>query len=314
MNIIQLLMKDGRYGVDEKKRLCYYESPTDLAIDKLCPLDLPIMRLWWSRDVEDDQRLRKPVIKYFSDEVNREAVNKRVYNVSKTGITSRILSHWSDKDILPESGTPDTAKWKQFSLIETVWLRAVDKMRKYGLSLEKIAHVRTWVLQYDPKTQTYPWFEYYSTLPLRTGKDPYIIVLHNGTSELATSEEIEALKLDWSVVSGIDTRDKHLLLISFRSILTELGFRLTKIEPLKLLSPAERIARRGTQRGEKNPRMVTKHGKEVAVETTETIAHVNNLQQIGKELQEEGIFGELNVKFENGVPQSAQVVRKRRIK
>ena len=56
---------------------------------------------------------------------------------------SRWIKHWSKMGLLFENNdTDDPNKWSKFSFIELIWLKAILKMRQFGLPLEHIEEIK----------------------------------------------------------------------------------------------------------------------------------------------------------------------------
>jgi hypothetical protein len=278
-------------------------------IDKKCPFGLFIPRL------KDEFYLLFQ--SYFAKEgfnafraIGKE-INYDSYSTSKIGVTSRVLNHWLVKNVSPVRISVNNGEWKSFSLVEAVWLRSVIKMREFGLSLEKIAKVRSWVLQWDNNNKRYPWFEFYVFLAWCTPQDPYIAILPDGTAELATSLDLERVKQGNKGVS------EHLLLISLKAVLAETGFvgDVKKLEPLKLLDEDEKELLSSIRESDvKEVRAHVRRGWIKEIETTQVYPRDINITEINKEIENSKEYAEVLTRHSKGTKQSIEVVKKRRIK
>lgn len=250
---------------------------------------------------------------YFSNEVEafiqiRKILNDRNSPIGKTGISSRIINHWYTKNILPQGISSSVGNWKKFNFVELAWMRAVDYMREYGMSLEKIAKVRYWILQWDKKADQYPWFEFYLALARVSDLDPYIIILPDGTAELITSVDLEIYKTDHPDFKA------HVLLISLKSLLRELGFDVRAIQKLEVLAEEERSIRNAILKGSKSIKLKVSNRKISEIKTEKVISENPKISEIGKEIEELGLFGDVTLSYSGGKLQSAQINEKKRIK
>jgi len=68
-------------------------------------------------------------------------LNEPILYLKDTGIASRVLSHWKNNDLL--SGNRESDKgWSRFNFIDYIWLKSIQEMRNFGLSLETIKKVK----------------------------------------------------------------------------------------------------------------------------------------------------------------------------
>ena len=285
----------------------FYTSPISGMIDKKCPKALPVIRLkddfdavfsWYYESTDKDV------------EVFRNAYGNRNRPVSDTGVSSRVLSHWADEKIIPE-GLAENNKWKTFTLTEIVWLRAVTKMRAFGLSLRKIQHVRNWTMQWDEKHQNYPWFEFYVFWAQVSNEDPYIVILHDGTAELATSSDIERIK---SINENIS---KHILLISLKAILTELKLAVKEIDILSRTSLHDEefdLIEEIRSKASGEIGIHVRNGNINEMTTSKVYPSQVNIGDIKKEIKETDAFSEITTRYVRGVQQTTEVKIRKRFK
>ncbi|MDB5194646.1 MAG: DNA-directed polymerase subunit beta [Parcubacteria group bacterium] len=283
----------------------YYTSPVESVPPKRSPIKFQLARL------EMDSDFFK---KYFSPEHEgfksmRLLLNRREYTAGETGISSRILSHWADKRILPEGSmfSGDKVDWKKFSTIEMVWLRAVEKMREFGLSLEKIAKVRTWVMQWHKESESYPWFEYFVIKSQYTAEDFSIVILADGTAEVASSYDLEVDKF-------MEEMSRHVLLISLKSIMKEIRFG-SSVPPqaLRSLSQGEiNLVKEARTRVNKEVKATVRDGEIREIETVQNYPESPDVSEITKELQESGAYAEVIQYLGDGGVRGARVRQRRR--
>lgn len=61
------------------------------------------------------------------------------------GITARVLAHWKENGLLSPSKSEDLS-WNRFDFAEYIWIRIIQDLRKFGMSLPKIKNVKDYLL------------------------------------------------------------------------------------------------------------------------------------------------------------------------
>ncbi len=69
-----------------------------------------------------------------------EKIKERVFTIKDLGVNYRWLDHWNSKGLLLSNY--DTHKWKKFDLIEYVWIKIIQKIREFNMSLKVVADVK----------------------------------------------------------------------------------------------------------------------------------------------------------------------------
>ncbi len=233
----------------------------------------------------------------------RSLLRLKKYTVSDSKMTSRVLSHWDDLKLLPQGINKDG--WKKFTLVELVWMEALQRMRDFGLSLEKIREVKDDVLDWDESEKRYPVFEFYIANAWILEDDPYIVITQNG-SDIGSSAEIENSKLMNDSI--------HMFLISLKSILRSLGMTIEKPMKLYSLSDAEVetlfLIRSGDVEG---LNMRIKDQKITEIEFSEMIQGDESRSRDSlKNLVEDGAYGTVTEQYVKGVPSSIEIKRKKK--
>ena len=237
----------------------------------------------------------------------KEFINKRQYTVGTTKLSYRNINHWGSSGLLPEGVKDDGTGWRKFTFIEVVWLKILERVREFGLSIEKIAKARDTAMEWDPNTDTYPIFEYYVIKAWASKADPYVVFLIDGTAEVLTSVEIEKHKL----LSG----SNDLLAISLKSVLKEMGRNPIKPHMLFELSSKEvDLLEEIRLKGNKEVKVKVKNGQLDEIEMTRMYPEAPPLEDINRDLKQEGAFAEVVTKYESGKKQSAEVKTKKRWK
>ena len=233
----------------------------------------------------------------------RNILNMRIYTAGESKITYRVISHWDKVGLLPH-GLKDNDGWRKFTLVEMVWLKAIQRFREYGFSLDKIARVKKSVFDWNKKLNSYATFEYYVSRAWMTQDDPYIVALANGVAGIASSEEIEQARI-------LHRKNNDMLMISIKSILNELGNEVVPQKPLEWLTHSEsqavKIIREG---GDVN--IKAKGSKIAEIESSKIHSEHPSVRHIDKLARKEGLFGDVSIRYEKGVKQSAKVTKRTR--
>ena len=70
------------------------------------------------------------------------------FRAGQTGVSRRDLNVWRKEDLLPYLNYEK--KWNRFSIIECVWLRLVDLLKKFGTDNDKIRCIKNDLFSQDP--------------------------------------------------------------------------------------------------------------------------------------------------------------------
>lgn len=78
------------------------------------------------------------------DNLYAEIIKPNFY-LKDIGITARVLAHWKENGLLPPSKSEDLS-WNRFDFAEYIWIRIIQDLRKFGMSLPKIKNVKDYLL------------------------------------------------------------------------------------------------------------------------------------------------------------------------
>ncbi len=227
--------------------------------------------------------------------------NKK-YTTSSTDISYRMINHWQESGLLPDG--VDSEGWSKFTLVELVWMKAILKLRSFGLSLDKIRLAKGGLMEFDKKKKSYFLFEYYIARALLSSDDPYILVFADGDSAVATSSQIE--------LSKVFMGQFDVLLISLKSIIENLGFDIMEAKLLHSLDGEEDEIFNELKSGNKKVSVRMNNGKISELETTKVYSDPELIKKINKEIQENDSFAEVITRYSKGKRQSAEVKVKKR--
>ncbi|MSR78668.1 MAG: MerR family transcriptional regulator [Candidatus Taylorbacteria bacterium] len=233
-------------------------------------------------------------------------VRGRIHTVGDTDIAYRVINHWAQKNLLPEGCRSQNGTWRKFTTIELVWLNVIVRLRDLGLSLEKIASITKQIMKWEAESQSYPIFEYCFALALASNSDPYVIYLFDGKADIATSREIESAK------TIIGSRD--MLLISIKSILSQMGYSPLAPSPLLSLNRNEKKLLNEI-RSDANTEVTARVKSGVISDINRTVSQVENPKfvELRNSFKQSNGFGEILLKFSEGVIQTAIVKHNERL-
>jgi len=237
----------------------------------------------------------------------RDQTGKRIFTAGDTGLSSRVISHWDRNKILPD-GAKGKKGWRRFSFSEIVWLKVAVRLRNFGFSLDKIADIKRQIMACNHKYGTYPLFDFFIEQAWRYDwVDPYIIVLADGTADIATPLEIEHAK------KTLPPSKRDMLLISIKFILEGLGINAPKAEMLMPLTPQEVILLGSLSKESKEIKVTMSKGKIKEIEHTVIVPDHPDIQKIARGIEQGGEYAEVTTKYQKGVKQSAEIKKKMRL-
>jgi DNA-binding transcriptional MerR regulator len=74
-----------------------------------------------------------------------EAISKKQFLVGDLGITYRWLTHWDQKDLLITK--EETSKWRRYDFVDFVWIKMIQKMRGFNVSLAQVKIIKDQLIQ-----------------------------------------------------------------------------------------------------------------------------------------------------------------------
>ena len=148
----------------------------------------------------------------------KEFLNQPKYTIGDETISSRVLKHWHDTEIL-EDNRPKGKGWRKFSFSEVVWISIAIKLRKFGVDLKKIKKVKQYLDTFNSteNQSKCPLLDFYiahcmtSTMPIK------LLVFDTGEALIGrqvainTSIQYQFLKDDYisiDIAKLINTRFK----------------------------------------------------------------------------------------------------------
>jgi DNA-binding transcriptional MerR regulator len=111
-------------------------------------------------------------------------------HVMRDEVSCRVVNHWESKGLI-ECERNNESGWRRFNLIESVWLRIVQRLREIGLPLTKIGKIKPFY--FEDNEQSISMADFYITLA-RLVKQPvfFVVLLNDEQAELLDFRELHA--------------------------------------------------------------------------------------------------------------------------
>ena len=236
----------------------------------------------------------------------RFVLNDRIYSVGETDVAYRVVNHWDQSDLMPDGVV--AGGWRKFNYVEMTWLRIVQHLRDFGMPLKLILKAKQGVIEWHKDTDSYPYFEYYVAAGLISDLDTYVVIAKDGRAGLASADEIPLLKY---------TKDAplDLVLISLKGIIRAFGKKNIPDPEFRLSIGKKESEIFMALAGENKEVKVGMKNRTINdVETVQVLGIKDSFNQIDKKFKQGKLFGEVTIKYENGVQQSREVRARRRFK
>ena len=154
---------------------------------------------------------------------SKKILNAKRYTISNDIVSARTLSHWQQIELISDE-RPDGRGWRRFSLTEVIWLQIINKLRKFGMQLDLIKRVKSYLELYssDEGLSKFPELDFYVLFCLNFRKPVKLLVFDNGEALLGSQVDIDLAKSCGSIVDDYISIDINLLL---KSILKKVDFQ-----------------------------------------------------------------------------------------
>lgn len=67
-------------------------------------------------------------------------INEPIFRAADIPLTSRIINHWHEKGLFPYQ--KEAGKWREFSLVDYMWVLFVNRLRMLNVGLESVAKIK----------------------------------------------------------------------------------------------------------------------------------------------------------------------------
>ena len=75
-------------------------------------------------------------------------INKPNFHIKQVGIGSKLINDWTKAGLLNEA--IDKEKWREFSLVEAIWIKFIIELRLFGVAISKIKEITDALFTIDP--------------------------------------------------------------------------------------------------------------------------------------------------------------------
>ena len=139
-----------------------------------------------------------------------ELLNDRIYSISYTNQTYRIINHWESKGLIPKVRQNEKG-WRKFSLVDLVWLGTIRALRQCGYPIKKIKNGYDQMMEWHSNlsdSSDMPIIEHYIMGFIGYGLGFYCIAFKDGDIDFVDDEEYHvnewiASKVDHIKISGV---------------------------------------------------------------------------------------------------------------
>jgi hypothetical protein len=124
------------------------------------------------------------------------ALNVKDNHIKDLPMSYRTINHWESEGLI-DCDRKKGAAWRQFSIMDQLWLYTIQALREFGLSLDRVKNAKD--IFFIP-IDNYPFslMEYYTSCAYILLEDVFLIVFSDGFAiPLTYSEYQHALKSNW---------------------------------------------------------------------------------------------------------------------
>lgn len=228
-------------------------------------------------------------------------LNEKKYTVKDSDVSYRSINHWSSKNIIQEDR--EKAGWRKFSLLDLIWLKALQKLRDFGFSIEQLKNLSDNVYKIGDKNHDHR-FETAISLSFRTSPvATYLMVYSTGMGQLATSETLP-------LIEGVVGKNFPYIKIDLNSVYVELSGKEKFSATSDILSGLENleISLQGHIKSEDYHEVVLKL-ENMKIKEFDVKKKIHAASKITEELHNLG-YGKITTILENGHFQYAEITKK----
>jgi DNA-binding transcriptional MerR regulator len=111
------------------------------------------------------------------------------YRVSDTNETYRSINYWDERGLFLSKREINDS-WRQFSIVDVVWMRILQSLKSVGMQSDALHKLKEYLFAVKDKQGRYAEFEFwiYSALGDR---DISVVVLPDGRGIIATPQDVE---------------------------------------------------------------------------------------------------------------------------
>ncbi len=128
-------------------------------------------------------------IEYLYSDIGKKIskwLNQKTNKISDTGASYRTINHWCELGLVDDERKGSEQGWRVFSRLDLAWLRVIEQMRIFGLSLTMISDVHRSLFSSESRRNL---FQFYLTKGC--SQSSYLLIFEDGNAELASQAELE---------------------------------------------------------------------------------------------------------------------------
>lgn len=238
--------------------------------------------------------------KYLSDAKYipvREYFHVHRFFIKDTNQNSRVISHWCALGLLDDNRDKGDASWKQFTIIELVWIKVLMELRSIGLSLEKLRH--SYKTMFKAKTSTKNSMLEFGIFQALTGSKVYLVILpESGAMDVMIDDDLVI-----NIFKG-DLLKHHYIQLNLFECMKNIGSDddyftdLINMQNTPDIDAEQKIIELIRSKQHDEIKIIMKNGEVHRVaKTNKKIGGIKDLTKLFRGIE----FGDFHIKVENGV-------------
>ncbi|WP_395093260.1 hypothetical protein ACF3NR_03355 [Vaginella massiliensis] len=136
------------------------------------------------------------------NEIYWEFFNTRKFRISPKVISSRIMNHWQEKELLPENCQEANQKWRSFTLMDLVWVAVLKELREIEIPIPVIQKIKKSIKTAYNQCE-YGELEFYSALAYFKRMPVELLIFTDGSAEIASTLEVNDSKEQYGLPTNI---------------------------------------------------------------------------------------------------------------
>lgn len=191
-------------------------------------------------------------------------LQKKQYTLTDIIPSYRVVNYWAEQGLLDDNRATDKG-WRKYSLIDVAMVIIFKALRDFGVSIEKIKAVKTYLqtpiraVEIEGKQLNLITFAVLYTQRSQQNKNLYLYIYEDGSAFLGTSEDVEEFKAQnpafrkmyiavnlneiWADHFGeIQRREEHLLILSREEVSVINSLRRASVKEIHVLKEENRLA------------------------------------------------------------------------
>jgi MerR HTH family regulatory protein len=124
------------------------------------------------------------------------ALNVKDHHIKDLPMTYRTINHWESLGLI-DCDRKEGTEWREFSIMDQLWLYTIEALREFGLSLDRVKNAKN--IFFSPiGNYAFSIMEYYTSCAYILLEHVFLIVFSDGFAiPLTYSEYQNALKSNW---------------------------------------------------------------------------------------------------------------------